>query len=181
LDYGYTVGAEGWLHHLVDFARPFRMPDFFLLSGLFLAASINSPLREYADRKIVHFIYFYLLWLSIQLLLTEASLLMASPSQFLSAFAVALVDPINSLWFVHMLAIFYIVTRLLRRIPRLLVFTATVVLQTLFVMGYTDTSWSVADRFSDHYVYFFAGYAASPWVFAFARRVIQNQRLAVLS
>ena len=39
---------------------------------------------------------------------------MASPSQFLSAFAVALVDPINSLWFVHMLAIFYIVTRLLR-------------------------------------------------------------------
>src|SRR5258708_40045130 len=32
-----AVGHEGWLHTVVAFARPFRMPDFFLISGLFLS------------------------------------------------------------------------------------------------------------------------------------------------
>jgi uncharacterized membrane protein YcfT len=28
-----AVGKAGWLHPLVEFARPFRMPDFFMISG----------------------------------------------------------------------------------------------------------------------------------------------------
>src|SRR5690554_4378399 len=111
IDYGHAVGAEGWLHSVVDFARPFRMPDFFLLSGLFLARSINCPWREYLDRKVIHFAYFYLLWLGILLLLTETSLLTTNPAGFVTLFGIALVDPISSLWFVHMLVIFYLVTR----------------------------------------------------------------------
>ena len=34
LDGGVAAGGEGWLHYLVAFAQPFRMPDFFLISGL---------------------------------------------------------------------------------------------------------------------------------------------------
>jgi uncharacterized membrane protein YcfT len=30
---------------LVAFAKPFRMPDFFLISGLFLARVIGRPVR----------------------------------------------------------------------------------------------------------------------------------------
>ena len=30
LGMGKTVGGEGWLHWFVEFARPLRMPDFFL-------------------------------------------------------------------------------------------------------------------------------------------------------
>jgi uncharacterized membrane protein YcfT len=56
-----AAGKTGWLHPLVEFARPFRMPDFFLISGLFLAQVIDRPWRQYLDRKVVHFAYFYLL------------------------------------------------------------------------------------------------------------------------
>jgi hypothetical protein len=42
------------------------MPDFFLISGLFLANVIDRDWRTYLDRKVVHFFYFYLLWMTIQ-------------------------------------------------------------------------------------------------------------------
>jgi uncharacterized membrane protein YcfT len=56
-----AVGKSGWLHGLVEFARPFRMPGFFMISGLFLAQVIDRDRRAYLDRKLVHFAYFYLL------------------------------------------------------------------------------------------------------------------------
>jgi len=178
LDYGHNVGAEGWLHHVVAFARPFRMPDFFLLSGLFLSLSINSSRREYFDRKVFHFIYFYILWLAIQMAFTETGMLIGNPLAYFKAFMIAMIDPINSLWFVHMLIIFYVVTRLVRRLPVLAVFAAAVALQIAFSAGILHTEWNVANRFFDRYVYFFAGYAAAPWIFAFARKTLEHKGLA---
>ncbi len=61
-----AAGHEGWMHPVVAFALPFRMPDFFLISGLFLANVIDRDWRTYLDRKVVHFVYFYLLWMTIQ-------------------------------------------------------------------------------------------------------------------
>ena len=60
------AGREGFMHDLVAFAKPFRMPDFFLISGLFLSRVIDRDWRTYLDRKVVHFVYFYLLWTAIQ-------------------------------------------------------------------------------------------------------------------
>ena len=54
------------MHLLVAFAKPFRMPDFFLISGLFLPIVIERDWRTYLDRKVVHFAYFYGLWVTIQ-------------------------------------------------------------------------------------------------------------------
>jgi hypothetical protein len=51
---------------LVAFAKPFRMPDFFLISGLFLARVIDWNWHDYLDKKVVHFAYFYALWVTIQ-------------------------------------------------------------------------------------------------------------------
>ena len=56
LGVGNTLGQEGWLHSVVAFAKPFRMPDFFLISGLFLARVIERDWRTYLDRKVVHFL-----------------------------------------------------------------------------------------------------------------------------
>jgi uncharacterized membrane protein YcfT len=50
-----AVGREDWLHPVIDFALPFRMPDFFMISGLFLANVIDRSWRQYLDRKVVHF------------------------------------------------------------------------------------------------------------------------------
>src|SRR6516164_4350612 len=61
-----AAGESGFMHPLVAFAKPFRMPDFFLISGLFLALVIDRDWRTYLDRKVVHFAYFYMLWVTIQ-------------------------------------------------------------------------------------------------------------------
>src|SRR6201991_890775 len=61
-----AAGQTGFMHLVVMFARPFRMPDFFLISGLFLPIVINRDWRTYLDRKVMHFAYFYVLWVTIQ-------------------------------------------------------------------------------------------------------------------
>ena len=44
---------------MVAFAKPFRMPDFFLISGPFLGQVIARDWRMFLDRKVVHFAYFF--------------------------------------------------------------------------------------------------------------------------
>src|ERR1700732_3046310 len=61
-----AAGGSGFMHPLVAFAKPFRMPDFFLISGLFLSVVIDRDWRTYLDRTVVHFAYFYLMWVTIQ-------------------------------------------------------------------------------------------------------------------
>src|ERR1700745_4397959 len=63
---GAAAGETGFMHALVAFAKPFRMPDFFLISGLFLSVVIDRDWRTFLDRKVVHFAYFYVLWVTIQ-------------------------------------------------------------------------------------------------------------------
>ncbi|MBK8199418.1 MAG: acyltransferase family protein [Acidobacteria bacterium] len=173
------IGAEGFLGPIVHFAQPFRMPDFFLISGLFLSRSLNGPLTEYIDRKFIHFLYFYVLWHTIQLAVFDLPLLMSSPDSFLLLWLFGFVEPSGTLWFVHMLLIFYAVTRLLRQVPVMVVFAGAVALQSAYQLGWIDTGWSVLDRFANRYVYFFAGYAFAPAVFAFASRAASSVPLAL--
>lgn len=165
--YAVLVPGWTWLHNVVEFAFPFRMPDFFLISGLFLSRTINGSLKDYIDKKVVHFLYFYILWLAIQMFFVEMNVLIADPMEFARQFLFALVEPYQTMWFVHMLAVFYVVTRLIRKIPPAFVFAGAALLQTLYHAGY-ETGWGVIDRFMDRYLYFYIGYAAAPLVFQFA-------------
>ena len=171
LGYGEMVHQTGWMHDVVVWAKPFRMPDFFMIAGLFLSLSIHGPLLRFIDRKVVHFAYFYLLWLAIQTLAFEADVLLHDPVAFAVIFAKQLIFPASSLWFIHMLLVFYVVTRLLRQVPVLVVFAGAVVLHSAFYAGWLDTGWSVTERFANWYVFFFAGYAFAPAIFRFAEHV----------
>ena len=90
------------------------MPDFFLISGLFLAQVIDRDWRTYLDRKVVHFFYFYLLWTAIQFALKAPGPVrraMASPGVawlYLETFW----EPFGTLWFIYLLPIFFVVTKL---------------------------------------------------------------------
>ncbi len=41
-----AAGQTGFMHALVSFAKPFRMPDFFLISGLFPSAGHRPGLAH---------------------------------------------------------------------------------------------------------------------------------------
>ena len=176
----YLFDEQGWMHPIIDFARPFRIPDFFLVAGLFLIRSIHAPLADYLDRKVVHFIYFYVLWLTLQLPVLEFDALVSHPGYVLKLWFYSFVEPSNSLWFVHMLAIFYVVTRLLRNVPVWIVFAGAFILQSLYQLVLIDTGWGVIDRFANRYVYFFMGYAFAPQIFRFAGRAAKAPWIGAL-
>lgn len=168
--YEAAVGAEGWMRWIVDFSKPFRMPDFFLISGLFLSRTINANIVTYLDKKVVHFAYFYLLWLALTLLLTDNDVLRSDPVAFAKLYVWNIVQPTGVLWFVHMLAVFYVVTRLVSRLPKWLVLAAAAGLQVAHQGLWIDTPSFIANRFMDYFVFFFLGYAIANVVFEVADR-----------
>ena len=150
-----AAGDLTWIHPFIDWARPFRMPDFFLISGLFLSSRIDRPWRSYLDSKFVHFMYFYILWMSIQVLSKAYGIYAQQGSlAVLSEYILGFVQPFGTLWFIYVLAIFFPITKLLRNTPPLLVFVVAAMLE----MASIETGWTLIDEFASRYVYFYVGY-----------------------
>jgi uncharacterized membrane protein YcfT len=168
LGVGQALGQEGWLHSVVAFAKPFRMPDFFLISGLFLARVIERDWRTYLDRKVVHFVYFYLLWTAIQFAV-KAPLFMQEHGALgtLWLYAESFVEPFGTLWFIYLLPIFFVVTKLTHgRVPAWLIWLVAAALEIAPI----ETGWTVVDEFAGRFVYFYTGYLLAPRIFAFAQQ-----------
>ncbi len=166
-----AAGQQGWMHYVVAFARPFRMPDFFLISGLFLALVIDRPWLRYIDRKVVHFLYFYVLWLTIQFAFKAPGMAMESGVGGAAAnYLIAFVEPFGTLWFIYILPVFFVFTRLVRGLPVWFVLLWAAALEILPVR----TGWMMFDEFCARYVYFFAGYALATNVFAIAAWIRAN-------
>lgn len=170
LGLGEAVGREGWLHDVVAFARPFRMPDFFLISGLFLARVIDRKWIDYADKRVVHFLYFYVLWFLIQSTVKIGTIVEGGASGILSHLGLGLVEPFGTLWFVYLLAIFSVTTKLLRRVSPATLLVLAAVLEILPV----HTGWILIDEFAERYVYFLAGYLLAPAIFGLANHTVRR-------
>ena len=113
-----AAGRDGFMHALVAFAKPFRMPDFFMISGLFLSRVIDRDWRTYLDRKVVHFAYFYVLWVTIQFAVKAPVFAAAHGWDYVAAqYALAFIEPFGTLWFIYLLPIFFVVTKAARRVP----------------------------------------------------------------
>lgn len=168
------LGLTGWLQHWVDFARPFRMPDFFLLSGLFLARVIDRPWRDYIDKKVVHYLYFFVLW-TVVYFIGKAVVGRAgdTPSQMALELAFMLVEPFAMLWFIALLPIFFIVTRLTRKVPWWIMLPLGVALQ---VSDFHTDAWLMIGHFCKRFVFFYIGYRFAPLFFDVAHRAEANPR-----
>jgi uncharacterized membrane protein YcfT len=163
-----AAGAVSWLHGFITWAKPFRMPDFFLISGLFLSSRIHRPWREYFDSKVLHFAYFYVLWLTLQCLF-KAWPLYASGGvdAVLHDYALGFIEPYGTLWFIYMLAIFFIVVKLTKDVPPILMFATGAALEIAPI----ETGHLMIDEFASRFVYFYAGYWMARHVFRMASGV----------
>lgn len=172
-----AAGETSWMHAAVAFATPFRMPDFFLISGLFLSRAIDRDWRDYLDRKVVHFAYFYLLWLGINFLIRAPQ--MAEDGGFagvLNQFLLAFIEPFGIMWFIYMLPVFFVATKAMRRLPWWLVLGVAAGLEAAHI----ETGWTVIDEFARRFVFFYAGYVFAPRIFDAAAAVAARPRLAGL-
>jgi uncharacterized membrane protein YcfT len=171
-----AVGENGFMHPLVAFAKPFRMPDFFLISGLFLPLVIGRDWRTFLDRKVVHFAYFYVLWVTIQFGFKAPGF--AAESSWPHAgflYLESFVEPFGTLWFIYLLPIFFVVTKATRRAPALLIWGIAAMLET----AHFSTGWTVIDEFGARFVYFYTGYLFADYVFALSVHARAWPRLAL--
>jgi uncharacterized membrane protein YcfT len=171
LGVGAATGQTGWLHHVVAFALPFRMPDFFMISGLFLALVIDRDWRTYLDRKVVHFAYFYLLWMTIQFGVKAPGMLQDQGAVDIARlYLLSLIDPFGTLWFIYLLPIFFVFIKLTKRVPVWLMWPFAAALE----IWHPATGWMVPDEFAARFVYIYTGYVLAPHIFAVAKRVQNN-------
>lgn len=157
------VGDTSWMGTLVAWAQPFRMPDFFFIAGLFLIKTIDAPWRRFLDRKVVHFAYFYVIWLVIQCAI-KCGLFAGTPQNVLPNMIEALYQPYGTLWFIYILPIFFLATRFLRKVSVWLVLGVAAALEIAPI----STGLVLVDEFASRFVYFYAGYALAGYAFAIA-------------
>ncbi len=112
---------------------------------------IDRDWRLFSDRRVVHFAYFYLLWLVIQSAARYGKIAGDDgPTAFAAHLAHALIEPYSTLWFIYLLAVFSVVTKALRRVPDAVLLAGAAVLQiadirsesTLIEEFWPDTSSS---------------------------------------
>ncbi|QWG18061.1 acyltransferase family protein [Bradyrhizobium sediminis] len=162
-----AAGQTGFMHILVAFAKPFRMPDFFLISGLFLAVVIDRDWRTYLDRKVVHFAYFYVLWVTIQFGFKAPSFAAEAGWAHVGLlYLESFIEPFGTLWFIYLLPVFFVVTKASRKLPPALIWGVAALLE----MAHISTGWTVIDEFCARFVYFYSGYLFAGLVFAWSDR-----------
>ncbi len=173
-----ALGEANWMNTAIEWARPFRMPDFFLIAGLFLASRIDRPWKSYLDTKVLHFAYFYVLWLTIQFALKSPGYV-AEMGAFdtVKYYFWSFVEPMGTLWFIHMLIVFFVAAKVLEPLlPKLTVWLMAAFFHSMPV----ETGFLPVDEFASRFVFFYTGYVAAPYVFAFAEGVARRSMLALV-
>jgi uncharacterized membrane protein YcfT len=166
----------GFMHAVVAFAKPFRMPDFFLISGLFLPLVIDRDWRTYLDRKVVHFAYFYVLWVTIQFGFKAPSFTAETGWGHVGfLYLESFIEPFGTLWFIYLLPVFFVVIKLIRRLPPPLVWGVAALLESAHIA----TGWTVIDEFCARFVYIYSGYLFAETVLALSNRARAHPTLAL--
>ncbi|HJZ21200.1 MAG TPA: acyltransferase family protein [Bradyrhizobium sp.] len=171
-----AADQTGFMHLVVMFAKPFRMPDFFLISGLFLPVVIDRDWRTYLDRKVVHFAYFYFLWVTIQFGFKAPSFAAESNWSHVGLlYLESFIEPFGTLWFIYLLPIFFVVIKATRNMPAPLIWGVAALLESAHVA----TGWTAIDEFCARFVYVYSGYLFADYVFALSNRAREKPALAL--
>ena len=177
----FNVGQDaegiGLFHYVIGFATPFRMPEFFLISGLFLDQVLSRTWKSYADRRVVHYLYFYSLWAVIHIVL-KIGVMSAAPAEAATDLLWAIVEPYGVLWFIYLLAAFSAVTKLFYdlKAPKWVVWA----FGAAFQMAHVHTGSYLIDQFCAYFVYFYSGYIFAPMIFKLVDWAMSHKRLALL-
>jgi uncharacterized membrane protein YcfT len=139
-----------------------------MISGLFIANVIDRDWRTYLDRKVVHFAYFYLIWMTIQFAFKAPG--MAAEHGALEVarlYLLSLIDPFGTLWFIYLLPIFCVFAKSSRHVHPAIIWICAAALEMMHI----ETGWVVIDEFASRFVYFYTGYILAPHIFSVARNV----------
>lgn len=173
---GEATNGVGFLHYIIGFAMSFRMPEFFLISGLFLSAVIGRDWARFVDRRVVHYLYFYALW-AVILIFFKKAVFAGDPALALNWIGWAVIDPYSMLWFIYVLAFFGLTAKIAHtlKIPHWAMLAGAAALQIAPV----DGPGYAIDYYSEYLVYFYSGYVFAPQIFKLVNWFISKPLLIV--
>jgi uncharacterized membrane protein YcfT len=79
-------------------------------------------------------------------------------------YAEAFIEPFGTLWFIYLLPIFFVVTKLTRGVPVIIIWLIAAALEIAPI----ETGWTVIDEFAARFVYFYTGYVLAARIFQIA-------------
>ncbi|MEV0719717.1 acyltransferase family protein [Asanoa sp. NPDC050611] len=154
---------------------PLRMPLFFTISGLFAANAVLRPWRVVLKSRVAMFLYLYAVWLLIHTaILPVAPDLPTERASSVPEFLTQLTITPSNLWYLYALAIYFVVAKAVRRVPRWAVLVPAAALSAVAAAGLVPTP---GDRgsFYQNLVFFLGGLYFRPQVERLAAR---RRRLA---
>jgi uncharacterized membrane protein YcfT len=163
----------------VDYAKGFCIVMVVMMHstlGVEQAAGAPSWMGATLDRKVLHFAYFYMLWVTIQFAFKAPDFAAEAGCGGVAVqYALTFIDPFGTLWFIYLLPVFFVVTKATRDVPPVIVWVVAALLQ----IAQVHTGATVIDEFCARFVYFYSGYVLAPYVFRFAATVARNKRDAI--
>ncbi|HSX68419.1 acyltransferase family protein [Nocardioides sp.] len=135
--------------------KPVRMPLFFLVSGFFAAGAIHRPWAQ-VRRRVLTPAWLYVVWLGVlsgfYLLETTTP---ANRITSIEELARQLVLPATSMWFLYAMTAYFLLARLLRKLPPGPVLAVAAGLSASVSWWGLEGNNEIA--FLSHFVYFAAG------------------------
>lgn len=170
VDWRIGIPIPGVWGLLSDIIWPFLMPLFLLVSGVFAADALSRPWARVLRPRVLRFFYLYLLWTLIHMAAMWAfpdfpTFVPRGVGEFLEAITIS---PPNT-WYLYALALYFLLARVLRRVPSWAVLVPTIALSVLVAAGLIDV---VSNRGSMLYnlAFFLIGARFAPAIRDFARR-----------
>lgn len=164
--------VEGWaagpLVTLTTALQTFRMPLFFLASGLFFTGNLSRSWGDLMGKKVGRLAYLFLAWS-----VAAGVFLWWAPWQSgwgAKEALLSLVWPSTWLWFIYALALYFVATRALSRIPLSPTTVAVVLLSFLFSSDILGTGNVLVDGIIGNFVYFFVAAHYRSAIFRLADR-----------
>jgi fucose 4-O-acetylase-like acetyltransferase len=148
---GYTGHVFARAEDFLAAVQGLRMPMLFFLSGLLVDRSLRKGRARYLDGKLARIAYPYFVWSALMVVVyAVGQRTLGWDVDLLDMVGRVFFSPIDHLWFLAYLFIYFVLALLLQHIPFYSVVAVALALYAVPVEG----QWEVFWRFA---VYFFAG------------------------
>ena len=165
-----ATGQQSLMGLIAGYGASFRMPLFFMISGVFLAKAIELDWRSFLKKRVLQLIYLYILWTVILGLVKGLPLLGWDITQMPSYFAEALYEPKSTLWFIYVLGLFFVTAKAVRSVPAPLIIVAAVVMEIAPI----STGSTVIDSYAANFVFFISGVLLAEKLKLFVAKASEN-------
>ncbi|MCB9973841.1 MAG: acyltransferase family protein [Rhodospirillales bacterium] len=124
----------GRYEKVINFAFPFAMPLFFVISGYLSQKALGGVWRDFINKRILPLLYLFGLWSLIRWIYFacfQDNILNETEGQTPLQLLTLWIAPTGTLWFIWSLAIFFLISRLLINIPAFIPLSISLIISIL--------------------------------------------------